>query len=319
MAEETLSDVTSPGVTSSWSTVSGGPYARSAVADYVILEGDDVVVTRFTASCLIDSTLQWDVTATNPAGTIFRGGVFFSGSSCGSNCSFWGPHDSFSSMLSFGDPLQLVPAGETRTFSAPMADAGGGSFVAHYSPNHGLWDFITADSRLITHSSASATLEAFSDLGVPTDFTINRFEVMVHAVSEVTVEYELTQSALGGSCSSPPSSTGAPATLASYGSQQEGTELLTIRANGLPASSYAVLFVGTAAASQPLGSYNLCVGGQIRRQGGVQPTGLDGQSDFEIVLETEAAGDTVFLQAIFRDQAVGIAATNGASFVVKPR
>ena len=61
-------------------------------------------------------------------------------------------------------------------------------------------------------------------------------------------------------CTSPAGSTGAPATVEAFGSQQENTEFLTIRAQGLPQGSLALLFVGTAAANQTAGNGTLCVG-----------------------------------------------------------
>ncbi|MEM8713543.1 MAG: hypothetical protein AAGG01_21580 [Planctomycetota bacterium] len=315
----TATEVQTPGVVTTWTSPGDSVVA---VANYTVLEGDNVTVTRISVSAEVNGELAWDVTALDPTGTRFSGSMESSLFSCGPDCNVWGITDFFSTQSPFGDPTSTANQGEQRAFVQFTEGSCGTSCQLQnsFTPSHPEWNSIATDSFLQTSAAAGSLFLGADDAAFnPTTFSLDRFELDLRAQSSVTVEYDLAQAPLTDYCASPAGSTGASVSLRAYGSQQEGSEALTIRADGLPTSSFALLFVGTAAANQPLGSYNLCVGGQIRREGGVQATGPAGLADFEIELEGQLAGETVYLQSIFRDAAVGIAATDGASFVVQPR
>ena len=71
-----------------------------------------------------------------------------------------------------------------------------------------------------------------------------------------------------------------------------------------------------------MGSYNIRVGGIIRRKEGVQPTD-GGSADFDIELDREVfweggLWEMVYLQSLLRDPLIGVGASNASSFVVQP-
>jgi hypothetical protein len=203
-------------------------------------------------------------------------------------------------------PSSPLGPDEARTFSAPY----GFSFGGVFGPGLPFWDEVSAFPSITVSANAS-----LSDL-IAIDGT---FEVPVELTAAIsTVEtrlriestYSLAPAPSGVYCGSPPNSTGITATLEAFGSIEAGSEWLSVSGSGFPDGAAGVLFVGTAFASTPSGSVNLCVGGQVRRLGGVQFATGD-RMQFDIDLVGVSAGESVYLQAFHRDPFLSLAASNG--------
>ncbi len=271
------------------------------------------VTTTIWAEALIEA-VTLDVT-----GTRFSGFYEMGLASCSSGCQ-WGASDYWGTASTFGNPTTVHPPGTTVLLNPALCrEATPCVFNSGGEVGISQWSSVLLDPSARAISELySLDLRAFNDAAAPTPFQLNSWVVNAGVQIEVTNTFELETAPLTEYCTSPVGSTGAAATLEAYGSQQENTEFLTIRAQGLPQGSFAVLFVGTAPVNQPMGSTTLCVGGAVTRMGGVA-NAATGAADFDIDLLGRAVGTQLFLQSYFRDTAVGVAATNASSFVIQPR
>ncbi|QDV05072.1 hypothetical protein Poly30_05670 [Planctomycetes bacterium Poly30] len=295
----------------------------SAVVDarlnFAIPTGDGVRTREVFAEGVVVGSFELDATALSSAGTEIYGIRYDGRAACGGLCT-WGPSDYNStggsvgsgSLLGPGESVSYVQGPFTcDTFTCIMDTT-----ITDSSPD---WSTVVNGASFSTSLSlGDVSLTGRDGSGNLVPFQLDLMSSSASASTTVIVTYELDAALLTEYCTSPAGSTGTAATLAAFGSQQEGTEYLTIRAENLQASSFAILFVATAPANVPMGSYNLCVGGSVTRQGGVQPTGT-GSADFDLQLTNQSQGDTVYLQTIYRDSLLGVGATNAASFVVQPR
>ncbi len=285
---------------------------------FEIPTGDGVHLRQVFVDGRVSGRKDLDAAALNASATKIFGSTFDGRAICGGGC-IWGPSEHFTVGNSFGSDEFLDP-GESLVLSAPLGVCGGfmcgGSQT--YTEGGYQWSSIVSGPNFLTSLDIYSTQVSGTNMaGDPTPFQLNALTSTLSATTTVITRYELDAAPLTEYCTSPVGSTGAPATLAAFGSQQEGTEYLTIRADNLPAESFALLCIATASEFQPMGSYNLCIGGVVRRGGGVQPTGT-GSADFDIELSSQTSGETVYLQTLFRDAMIGVGATNASSFIVQP-
>ena len=279
-------------------------------------EGVTHVATQVTTTIWAEAIIEAE--ALDVTGTRFSGSYFFGLAACSSAC-FWGI-DYWGGSTGFGQANTVHPQGALVTLNPALAQE-----AAPYVFNYGSSNTASNWSDVVSDPSARAIaqlrglqVETYSDAGAPTPFQLNSLVVSGGVQIAATNTLELAAAPLTEFCTSPPGSTGASATLDAYGSQQEDTEFLTIRAQGLPLGTFALLFVGTAPSNQPMGTTTLCVGGTVARMGGVVNAGA-GMADFDIDLLGRTAGTRLYVQSFFRDATVGLAATNASSFIVKAR
>lgn len=266
--------------------------------------GVDFLAARVDGS--IDRVLELTVRDLGGGGTIVRATVQVNQGACGGGCT-WGFLDPQGQAFDIGNgPSSPLSPGEVRTFSAPYSFSFGGDF----GPSLPFWDAVSAFPSVSVSANAS-----LSDL-IAIDGTIEVPVELTGAVSSVEARlriestFRLSQAPSAVYCSSPANSSGGTATLEAFGSIEAGSEWLTVAGSGFPDGAAGVLFAGTAFASTPSGSVNLCVGGQVRRLGGVQFATGDWMQ-FDIDLVGISAGESVYLQAFHRDPLLSIAASNG--------
>jgi hypothetical protein len=261
------------------------------------------------------SQLRLDFMALDPAGTVVYVGA--SGNhGAASPSGLWGAIDPFPWSLQFTPPsLGVVTAGDTASYTLDLARdpfTDSGSEAATWN-----WQTILQNPLFIAFAACRAEWATFRpSAGGATQVDLLHYQVTRRITLDVTRRYQLDVLPTVNHCSSLPNSTGATAQLSAYGSDAAGSEWLTIRAEGLPPQATAILFQGAAAGFTPMGSFNLCLGGQLQRRGGVQIAD-QGTADFAIDLVSITPGETLFFQVFHRDPVLAVAASDGASLDVR--
>jgi YVTN family beta-propeller protein len=130
-----------------------------------------------------------------------------------------------------------------------------------------------------------------------------------------TEEDALLQVRLGGSATeycapATPNSTGLPSRLSAYGTFIAGEQPLRMRCEQLPPNKVALLLVGTASGSTPIGQGHLCVSGNVARfSNSVASSGSTGVAEFDVDIQALPymqpvaiqPGETWYFQVWHRD------------------
>lgn len=279
--------------------------------------------TRVRIETLFTAGYEFTLLATDPAGTYFRVVADGYTSNCGggAGCT-WGNSDG--TELLFGVPRATSPlaVGETVTHvraHTHLPGFGGQADVIDLEPGDFGWPYFLQDPGYYARVRIDAPRISVTqgDDTTPTAAVI--LSGAGAATSDITASsyFELAETPLLQTCVSQPNATGATGSLRAYGSRVSGTEWLTVRSSQLPPNQACLLFMGTEPAFIPAGSFDLCVGGPLTREGGAQITNAAGEAEHEISLLGRPAGSTLYVQVIHRDPVLGVAATEAGAFFVE--
>lgn len=303
-------------IATDWDGPDWGANATSRVAEAIFLEHVDLTSMRVEGE--VACTGQLRLRGLDPAGTIAEVRWTYLEYAVDISNFYWGFRDQSTSGNGFnaGSSSGLIQPGEV--IEADFFVVAPFSFGRTWTEaSHSVWPFILmspgfhagAFSRDFRWSSKLAN-------GDPASIEMLSFQGQATAIVEVTAVVELAERPLFTTCTSPANSTGAAGQLRAYGSMVAGEELLTVEATGLPDNQACLLFMGTESIFSPLASYNLCVGGPLTREGGLQFT-QQGRAEFHVGLLGRARGDSLYLQVLHRDPSLGVAATSAAAFFVE--
>lgn len=98
--------------------------ASSAVASFDIPSGDRVTHLSADVSTYIEAQITLDVTALDAGGTRFGGSYTDSAFACEADACTWGIFDSFSQSSPLANFFDVVPQGESRTFTEGLSACG---------------------------------------------------------------------------------------------------------------------------------------------------------------------------------------------------
>ncbi len=200
---------------------------------------------------------------------------------------------------SFGAGLDLE--GDHAVVGAPWVDAANQNVGALYFLEHGPGGWVNVNKRVALDANANARFGS-------------RVSMDDHQVLWMgTWQSEARLDSLGirdqvVTCNATPNSTGQAATLGAEGCDSLIANALTLRAEGLPGSTFGLFFYGANPNQLPLGNGTLCIASPRRLPlaqadpSGVMRCTVDFQSPQAAAV---TAGATWYFQNAFRDVGVG--------------
>lgn len=280
-----------------------------------------VALARIGFTLELSAELSYTLLATDPDGTQFSvvSTGEFAETGFGTNWGSWSEPENLY-MFSGASPSPMPPgSSQQHTVSGLAPSAYPRSMSADPSVPWWYWQNMLAmpvlypgvyfDNPLIDVLKA--------DGATPTTAVVTSASARAFCALTIEQTVELTEVQTIPTCTSLPNSTGQHGSLRAFGSLVGGTDWLTVRSSNLPAGEFSLLFMGTQPDFQPAATYNLCVGGSLTREGGVQEINANGEADHEIDLTPQMPGTVLYAQVVHRDPALQIAATDAVAFVVE--
>lgn len=272
--------------------------------ELVAVRGDSV----FEASC------SFELLATDPNGTLFSAFSLFARGVYGETESWGGLSFTDGQFMNYSNGTPLPPGGtdshsvnfqDTNTFTHEVGD--------------GVWQWVLALPNLVGFISWDVPpfTVTQADGVTPTTGVVTSASGRAYYELTFTRSVELAEVQVVPTCTSQPNSTGQNGSLRAYGSLRGGNAWLTVRSSDLPPQQGCLLFMGTAPAFQAFPTYNLCLGGSLTREGGVQITDVNGEADHEIDLGPYLPGTVLYAQVVHRDPSLLIGATDAVALVVE--
>lgn len=281
---------------------------------------DGVEICRVQLHALNRLDVSFTVEATDPTGTTFN--VFAQGEATvfggASGSTYWLTEVDGSYGVNSGSGTGYLMPGERSTFTYSRTNAnaqGEAAMLADLDPTSPDWsDVLNSASSSGGVSSGEVIVSPIPSHSGFATLELIEAEATARVELKATATFHLAEVPLLQTCTPRANGSGGVGEIKAYGSKRAGTNWLTVRATGLPLNQASLLFVGTAPAFVPFAEFDLCVGGSMTREGGVQFTDSFGSSDHEVSLERFQPGTTIYLQVIHRDPVTDIGSTMAGAF-----
>lgn len=220
--------------------------------------------------------------------------------------------------FSYGSPSggELFYSGEYLDVN--LAEALPFDVTFNESSDPGTWSALQADPTITLDADLRGDWWAFwaPPTSVYGEACVLRNHDTVDALIRGEAFFELDETATTPYCTSQPNATGQVAQLTAYGAPDAGSEWLSIRAEQMPPGTFSLLFMADDFGLVPGAGATLCVGGTIRRVGGVQFAPA-GEAQFDIDLIGWPSGSSAYFQAYFRDPITDVAASEARVLTVR--